>query len=54
MRKVLMLPGLEKREYNDSYAARLVEQGKAVYAVESAEKEPVVAEVAEKPKAKRH
>lgn len=52
MRKVLMLPGLEKREFNDSYAMRLMEQGKAVPALENVEKVPAV-ETAEKPKVKR-
>lgn len=45
--KVLILKGGEELEVNDSYGARLIEQGKAVVIPPKAEKKPEKAEPAE-------
>lgn len=56
MKRVLMLPDMEERTCNDSYAMRLVEQGKAVPAPQKAAPPPEKTEedASGKSKGKRH
>ena len=53
MKTVLILQSGETAEVNDSYGARLIEQGKAVVIQTKAEKKPAEEKTAEKPKSTR-